>query len=73
MDFKGIDFKEMVIKEKKYNRFWGNGFYGKSIFTVLDFKKMVLKEMEFEDKTIMDFMEMHLNEKNSNGFYGIKI
>ena len=39
----------------------------------MDFKKMVLKEMEFEEKTIMDFMEMNLNEKNSNGFYGIKI
>ena len=39
----------------------------------MDFKKMVLKEMEFEEKTIMDFMEMNLNGKNSNGFYGIKI
>ena len=34
MDFKEIDFKEMVIKEKNYNRFWGEwilwkiDFYG---------------------------------------------
>ena len=40
----------------------------KSIFTVMDFKKMVFKEIEFEEKTIIDLMEMHLKEKKSNGF-----
>ena len=34
----------------------------------MDFKKMVFKEIEFEDKTIMDFMEMNLKETKSNGF-----
>ena len=26
--------------------------------------------MDFEDKTILDSMEMHLKEKKSNGFRG---